>query len=250
MSYIYNLTDTWNAAGTTFSGIKMAVTNTASSASSMLLDLSVSGATAASFTVNKTGDAALSGGLTLGTALSVANGGTGFQSLNAGYIPFGAGTSAFGSSSKLFWDNTNSRLGIGTSSPSAALSITMNSSSFADNIYLLNTATAAGSWARMAFQSGTNYGYAAMTEGGNFYFYNANNSIIFGAGNAECARMTADKNFGIGTSSFGTSAARVLAIANGTAPTTSPAGIGQLYVESGALKYRGSSGTVTTIANA
>ena len=29
-----------------------------------------------------------------------------------------------------------------------------------------------------------------------------------------------------------------------------PAGVGQLYVESGALKYRGSSGTVTTIANA
>jgi len=29
-----------------------------------------------------------------------------------------------------------------------------------------------------------------------------------------------------------------------------PAGMGQLYVEGGALKYRGSSGTVTTIANA
>ena len=49
---------------------------------------------------------------------------------------------------------------------------------------------------------------------------------------------------------FGTAAANVLAIANGTAPTSSPAGGGQLYVESGALKYRGSSGTVTTIANA
>ena len=55
---------------------------------------------------------------------------------------------------------------------------------------------------------------------------------------------------GLGTATFGTSAARVLAIANGTAPTTSPAGIGQLYVESGALKFRGSSGTITTIAAA
>ena len=53
-----------------------------------------------------------------------------------------------------------------------------------------------------------------------------------------------------GQQSFGTSAAKVLAIANGTAPTTSPAGMGQLYVESGALRYRGSSGTVTTIAPA
>ena len=49
---------------------------------------------------------------------------------------------------------------------------------------------------------------------------------------------------------FGTAAANVLAMANGTAPTSSPAGGGQLYVEAGALKYRGSSGTVTTIANA
>jgi hypothetical protein len=33
-------------------------------------------------------------------------------------------------------------------------------------------------------------------------------------------------------------------------PTTNPSGAGILYVESGALKYRGTSGTVTTIANA
>jgi hypothetical protein len=39
-------------------------------------------------------------------------------------------------------------------------------------------------------------------------------------------------------------------IANGTAPAANPTGGGYLYVESGALKYRGSSGTVTTIANA
>lgn len=34
------------------------------------------------------------------------------------------------------------------------------------------------------------------------------------------------------------------------APSTSPSGMGQLYVEAGALKYRGSSGTVTTLGNA
>ena len=49
---------------------------------------------------------------------------------------------------------------------------------------------------------------------------------------------------------WGTNAAKVIGIGNGTAPTTSPAGMGQLYVEAGALKYRGSSGTVTTIAAA
>jgi hypothetical protein len=57
-------------------------------------------------------------------------------------------------------------------------------------------------------------------------------------------------NCGIGVSTFGTSAAKVLGLANATAPSTSPAGMGQLYVEAGALKYRGSSGTVTTIAAA
>lgn len=56
--------------------------------------------------------------------------------------------------------------------------------------------------------------------------------------------------FGNGTAAFGTGAGNVMAITNGTAPSTSPAGIGQLWVESGALKYRGSSGTVTTIAAA
>lgn len=62
--------------------------------------------------------------------------------------------------------------------------------------------------------------------------------------------LTAAGNLGVGVSSFGSSAASVIGIVNGTAPSSSPAGMGQLYVESGALKYRGSSGTVTTIAAA
>lgn len=41
-----------------------------------------------------------------------------------------------------------------------------------------------------------------------------------------------------------------LAIYNSTAPAANLTGGGYLYVEAGALKYRGSSGTVTTIANA
>jgi len=57
-------------------------------------------------------------------------------------------------------------------------------------------------------------------------------------------------NVGVGVTTFGTSAAKVLGLANATAPTTSPTGMGQLYVESGALKFRGSSGTITTIAAA
>jgi hypothetical protein len=43
---------------------------------------------------------------------------------------------------------------------------------------------------------------------------------------------------------------KYLFVANATAPAANPTGGGYLYVEGGALKYRGSSGTVTTIANA
>lgn len=75
-------------------------------------------------------------------------------------------------------------------------------------------------------------------------------SNTLGIGGLLFGDLSANKNFGIGIGSWGTSAVNVVSIANGTAPSTSPAGLGQLYVESGALKYRGSSGTVTTLGNA
>lgn len=62
--------------------------------------------------------------------------------------------------------------------------------------------------------------------------------------------LQSNGNVGFGTATWGTAAVGVIGIKNGTAPSTSPAGIGQLYVESGALKFRGSGGTVTTVANA
>ena len=62
--------------------------------------------------------------------------------------------------------------------------------------------------------------------------------------------MSPDGNFGVGVAGFGTSATRVIGIANGIAPTTSPASMGQLYVEAGALKYRGSANTITILGPA
>ena len=58
-------------------------------------------------------------------------------------------------------------------------------------------------------------------------------------------------NIGFNTLVFDASAVGVLGIGNATTvPAAGVAGMGQLYVEAGALKYRGSSGTVTTIAAA
>lgn len=58
-------------------------------------------------------------------------------------------------------------------------------------------------------------------------------------------------NLGLGTSSQFGSGTGVFAMANATTvPTTNPTGGGYQYIEAGALKYRGSSGTITVIAAA
>jgi hypothetical protein len=116
----------------------------------------------------------------------------------------------------------------------------------------MQSATGAAVYLRDSDSPSTSHAYVGFSGTNSFtYFWNrANGAILFGANNAEVMRLDTSGNLGIGTTTFGTSAAKVIGIANGTAPTTSPAGMGQLYVEGGALKYRGSSGTVTTIANA
>jgi hypothetical protein len=63
--------------------------------------------------------------------------------------------------------------------------------------------------------------------------------------------ITGNGNFGFLTSTQFGGGVGVIGISNATTvPPTNPTGGGVLYVEAGALKYRGSSGTVTTIANA
>ena len=60
MAYIYDLSDTWNAAGTTFFGIKMNVTNSASASGSKLLSLQV--ASTEYFGVDKNGNVTIGNG--------------------------------------------------------------------------------------------------------------------------------------------------------------------------------------------
>lgn len=73
----------------------------------------------------------------------------------------------------------------------------------------------------------------------------ANNTTTTGT-----RRMTlnASGNLGLATADQFGSGAGVIGVANAaTVPTTNPTGGGVLYVEAGALKYRGSSGTVTVL---
>lgn len=77
MAYIYDLSDQWAASGTTFTGIKLNVTDTASAAGSLLMDLQVGGSS--KFKVDKIGNALF------GDTSAFANGmGVGVQSINVG----------------------------------------------------------------------------------------------------------------------------------------------------------------------
>ena len=141
--------------------------------------------------------------------------------------------------------DANGWLGLGTASPATRLHVS------------------SGATDEVARFEATSNPYISLYRAGvrQFYLYTAGTASVdlivdvakpLNFGTNSTIKMTLDTsgNLGIGATSFGTSAAKVIGIANGTAPTTSPAGMGQLYVEGGALKYRGSSGTVTTIANA
>ena len=79
MSYIYNLTDTWNSAGTTFTAIKMNVTDTASAAGSRILDFQIGGVSR--LYLDKSGNLVSTGiqstSLSLTQALPISSGGTG-----------------------------------------------------------------------------------------------------------------------------------------------------------------------------
>jgi hypothetical protein len=84
--------------------------------------------------------------------------------------------------------------------------------------------------------------------GGDFIFQLANAGTTGTAKNAlaEVFRIANTGDIGLNTVDFG-SGVGVFAIADGTAPSGTPSGGGVIYVESGALKYKGSSGTVTTL---
>jgi hypothetical protein len=149
--------------------------------------------------------------------------------------------------------NASGNLGLGVS-PSAWSGVTAfqttNQASFcglANTTNFIQNAYYNGGWKYVTTGGAA---FIQVTQGACNWFNapsgTANTAITF----TQAMTLDASGNLGIGTTSIGASAVKVIGIGNATAPTTSPAGMGQLYVEGGALKYRGSSGTVTTIANA
>lgn len=114
--------------------------------------------------------------------------------------------------------------------------------------------------------AGQGYSGAAYTNGGTFQALAAANwtststpgilrfSTTATSATSVTERMRIDNsgNIGVGITSFGTSAAKVIAIGNGTAPSTSPADGVQLYAQdvaaSSELRVRDEAGSVTTLS--
>lgn len=70
-----------------------------------------------------TGALSASAGAVSAGTLSVGNGGTGATSFTTGSIPFSNGTILTEDNANLFWDDTNNRLGVGSTTPYATLSV-------------------------------------------------------------------------------------------------------------------------------
>ncbi len=140
-----------------------------------------------------------------------------------------------------FWDKTSGsavlkarfdasgKLLIGSATTGTSRSVCIGDTN-AHSIYGIQVSNNQGSW------------FLDHRDTGDFWFSAGGLPILSVLRNSQ--------SIGVNTTLVGTSASGVIAIADGTAPASSPTGVGQLYVESGALKYRGSGGTVTTLAAA
>jgi len=149
-----------------------------------------------------------------------------------GLIKFGAGT---GGTEKMRLD-TSGNVGIGVT-PSARFH------SKAGAVTQGGIIETTGANAFLSFADAGTSSYTRVQIGSS-----GNNLAAF-INSVQAMTLDGSGNLLVGLTAAGTTAAKTIQIANGTAPTANVTG-GQLYVEAGALKYRGSSGTVTTIANA
>jgi hypothetical protein len=124
------------------------------------------------------------------------------------------------SGSALTFDGTN--LGVGTASPGARL-VVQQANNTADGIRLF--ANGNDSQLITRYISGSDVWQITASFGST----GAYKPITWWTSDTERMRLDASGNLGIGTTTFGTSAAGVLSIANGTAPTTGPADTVQLF---------------------
>ncbi|MCW3835414.1 hypothetical protein ACFQ1E_07275 [Sphingomonas canadensis] len=99
-------------------------------------------------------------------------------------------------------------------------------------------------FSKLAHNLNTGEVYLGATGGsGHYLSFRVNAS-------SEIMRLLANLNVGINGTSFGGGVKCIFIADATTVPSSDPSGGGILFVENGALKWRGSSGTVTTVAPA
>jgi len=127
-----------------------------------------------------------------GTALPVANGGTGLTSLTANYIPYGNGTGAFSSSSSFIFNGTNFAVGL-TAPYNATTDIGSFSKSYAGvSQVVIDNQTSTGT-AGLSF-SAYGGGWNVQVPGSTTYV----NPLIFKFNSTETVRMFASGGVSIG----------------------------------------------------
>ena len=116
----------------------------------------------------------------------------------------------------------------------------------------------AANYAKLRLSTGATNDYGAAIEfadsegiegqvGYSFYSH----SMALNTNGLERVRIDSGGNLGVNTTDQFGSGVKVIGIADaGTVPTTNPTGGGVLYAEAGALKWRGSAGSITTLAAA
>jgi hypothetical protein len=192
----------WQAAGVSVTG-----TLGVSAAATFSTTLAVTGAATLSSTLAVTGTTTLTGAATL-TANPTLSAGT------ANGVLYLDGSKVASSGSALTFDGTN--LGIGTASPGVKLDV-----SGADGVRARVVATSAGTSGLILSSAGAT---AYTIKAGN-----GDNSLRFDQDGTDRLTLGSGGNLGLNTATFGSSAAGVLALGTGTAPTTGPADTVQLF---------------------
>jgi len=215
MAYIYDLTDTWNASGTTFNGIKLNVTDSASASSSKLVTLQTNGTE--HFSITKAGVGYVSGNLGVGTSspgakldvatasgdciirvgngtsqarFAVDNDGPYIYPLTSGDLSLRVFTPTGSEAMRI---DSSGNVGIGATTTNGKLTIKNPSASGDQVIFNVQAATSTTSIGRVSYNQ-TDDTMRLFNES-NF----AGSALLFGVNNTERMRIDYSGNVGIGT---------------------------------------------------
>jgi hypothetical protein len=212
------MAQTWNAGATTFTAIKMNVTDTASASGSLLMDLQVGGTSR--FRVDKAGTATVGNQVVLGSSSSVNStfsnnsmamlgNGSGFQVYNAAFIGFSSTGTAVGTADVLLTRKAAASLRLGAADAATAVAQTLGVQS------VTGVADTAGANFTIAGSQGTGTG-----AGGSIIFQVAPAGSSGTAQNALATALTIASDRTIRLASQGTAGSMIAAAALGSGTAT------------------------------